>query len=69
MSELFWRPSDEQRRTILLMEVAGLFHDVGIMVGVWSSWLANLLKAKICLMDRQSLSVAKTVQSFKQNDC
>ncbi|NJK38745.1 MAG: hypothetical protein HC835_11985 [Oscillatoriales cyanobacterium RM2_1_1] len=31
MSELFWRPSDEQRQTILLMEVAGLLHDLGKM--------------------------------------
>ena len=29
MNNTFWRPSDEQRRTILLMEVAGLLHDLG----------------------------------------
>lgn len=29
MSESFWHPSAEQRRTILLLEVAGLLHDLG----------------------------------------
>lgn len=29
MSGSFWQPSEEQRRTILLMEVLGLFHDLG----------------------------------------
>ncbi|MBF2029755.1 MAG: hypothetical protein IGS48_23865 [Oscillatoriales cyanobacterium C42_A2020_001] len=29
MSHSFWRPSDEQRRTILLMEALGLIHDLG----------------------------------------
>lgn len=29
MSGSFWKPSDEQRRAILLLEVAGLFHDLG----------------------------------------
>ncbi|MEX0268236.1 hypothetical protein AB3R30_03760 [Leptolyngbyaceae cyanobacterium UHCC 1019] len=31
MSGSFWRPSDEQRRTILLMEALGLIHDLGKM--------------------------------------
>ncbi len=29
MSNYFWRPSDEQRRTILLLEALGLIHDLG----------------------------------------
>ncbi len=29
MSDSFWRPSDEQRRTILLLEALALLHDVG----------------------------------------
>lgn len=29
MSLSFWRPSDEQRRTILLLEALGLIHDLG----------------------------------------
>lgn len=29
MSNSFWRPSDEQRRTILLLEALGLIHDLG----------------------------------------
>jgi len=29
MSGSFWQPSDEQRRTILLLEVLGIFHDLG----------------------------------------
>jgi hypothetical protein len=29
MSYSFWRPSDEQRRTILLLEALGLIHDLG----------------------------------------
>jgi hypothetical protein len=29
MSSSFWRPSDEQRRTILLLEALGLIHDLG----------------------------------------
>ncbi|HXF65062.1 MAG TPA: hypothetical protein VNK95_25780 [Caldilineaceae bacterium] len=29
MSHSFWRPSDEQRRTILLLEALGLIHDLG----------------------------------------
>ncbi|MBD2578557.1 hypothetical protein [Oscillatoria sp. FACHB-1406] len=31
MTNSFWRPSDEQRRTILLMEALGLIHDLGKM--------------------------------------
>jgi hypothetical protein len=31
MSESFWRPTDEQRRTVLLMEALGLIHDLGKM--------------------------------------
>jgi hypothetical protein len=29
MSDSFWRPSNEQRRTILLLEALGLIHDLG----------------------------------------
>jgi hypothetical protein len=29
MSLAFWRPSDEQRRTVLLLEALGLIHDLG----------------------------------------
>jgi hypothetical protein len=29
MSQSFWRPSDDQRRTILLLEALGLIHDLG----------------------------------------
>lgn len=29
MSDSFWKPSDEQRRTILLLEALGLIHDLG----------------------------------------
>ena len=29
MSNNFWRPSAEQRRTILLLEALGLIHDLG----------------------------------------
>src|ERR1700733_7677206 len=29
MSTTFWQPTKDQRRTILLLEVAGLLHDVG----------------------------------------
>ncbi|KFD41084.1 hypothetical protein HX99_07200 [Peptococcaceae bacterium SCADC1_2_3] len=29
MSDTFWKPSDEQLRTILLLEVVGLLHDLG----------------------------------------
>jgi hypothetical protein len=31
MNEAFWRPSSEQRRTILLLEALGLIHDLGKM--------------------------------------
>jgi len=31
MTDNFWRPSDEQKRTILLMEALGLIHDLGKM--------------------------------------
>ncbi|NJL55745.1 hypothetical protein HC928_11525 [bacterium] len=31
MTNTFWRPSDGQRRTILLMEALGLIHDLGKM--------------------------------------
>ncbi|NJO52973.1 MAG: hypothetical protein HC840_30295 [Leptolyngbyaceae cyanobacterium RM2_2_4] len=31
MTNSFWRPTDEQRRTILLMEALGLIHDLGKM--------------------------------------
>ncbi|MDH6106890.1 hypothetical protein NWP22_13615 [Anabaenopsis tanganyikae CS-531] len=29
MTNYLWQPSDEQRRTILFMEVAGIIHDLG----------------------------------------
>jgi len=43
MSKNFWRPSAEQRRTILLLEALGLIHDLGKLSDTFLKWKAGLV--------------------------